>query len=64
MVIGLLTSSTLAFLSFSLWSDFRGGFKALVGLQNIVTALSGGVFHFVIVRVDFESPSVVILKNM
>ena len=40
------------------------GFEAPVGLQNIVTALSSGVFHFVIVRVDFESPSVVILKNM
>ncbi len=40
------------------------GFEALVGLQNIVTALSSGVFHFVIVRVDFESRSVVILKNM
>ena len=36
-----------------------GGFEAFVGLQNIVAALSDGVFHFVLVAGDFESPGVV-----
>ena len=35
------------------------GFEAPVGLQNIVTALGDGTFHFLLVAGDFESPGVV-----
>ena len=36
------------------------GFEAPVGLQNIVTALGDGTFHFLLVAGDFESPGAVL----